>query len=148
MDTKNIKRVHSPIEVSILGKVKRILASKKLGSSSPNKCGIELCETVHFHLPDGIRLEFTVGQFEVIAETFYNALQKWIELGKPTTAEFIPLANGNLPGVPVYPSRFVIEEQTIPTVHTHLRGLSIRRTIPDFKEFVDVFTEAKQNLTR
>lgn len=130
-----------------MGKVKKILVSRKLEPSSQNYCGIELCETVHIHLPDGIRLEFDVEQFKVFAETNYNALQKWIELGKPATAEFILLADGYLPGTPIYQGRFEIEEQTIPTVHIHIRGLSIRRSIPKFKEFADDVAEAKRNLT-
>lgn len=129
-----------------MGKVKRVLASKKLKPSSPNYCGIELCETVHIHLPDGLRLEYTTEQFKVFAETAHRALEKWVSLGKPITADFILLADAYLPSVPVYQTRFEVEEQTVPTIHIHLRGLSIRRSIPDFIEFADLIQEAKENL--
>ena len=131
-----------------MGKVKRILASRTLKPHKETYCGIELCETVHIHLPGGLRLEFTSEQFEVFAETVSKARQKWIALSKPTTAEFILLAGEHLPGDPVYPTRFEVEEQTVPSIHIHLRGLSIRPSIPRFIEFAEVMEEARKNLTQ
>lgn len=135
-----------------MGKVKRVLASKKLKALQENFCGIELCETVHLHMPD-FRFELTTEQFKVFAETVHKALEKWISLGKPDTFPqssdgFIFLAGEHLPGEPVYTDRFEVEEQTIPVVHVHLRGLSIRPSIPEFMEFAEVIWEAKQNLTK
>ena len=131
-----------------MGQVKRLLASRTLKPSSPNYCGIELCETVHIHLPDGIRLEFDAMQFQVLAETFQKAHQKWMALGKPASAEFILLADAYLPGVPVYQGRFDIEEQTVPTIHIHERGLSRRKSIPDFLAYAHAIEEAKRNLEK
>jgi len=130
-----------------MGKVKRVLASKKLAPfNGLNYCGIELCETVHIHLP-GIRVEFPMEQFEAVAVAMTKALEKWRELGKPKTAEFVLLADAHLPGEPVYNTRFEVEEQTVPSIHIHYRGLSIRGSISDFIEFADIVCEARKNLT-
>lgn len=131
-----------------MGQVKKLLASKKIKhlEGKDNFCGIELCETVHFHMA-GFRFELTAQQFEVFAQTVAKALQTWISLSKPETAEFKVLAGEYLPGEPVYPDRFDVEEQTIPQVHIHLRGLSYRLNIPDFIEYANTIEEAKNNLT-
>ena len=130
-----------------MGQVKRILAAKQVNPLPDNYCGIELCETVHIHLP-GYRLEFNTANFEVLADVIHRAWQNWIAHGKPSTAEFIALAGHHFPSDPVYPNRFEVEEQTIPAIHIHLRGLSIRSSIPAFIEFAEVIEEAKRNLTR
>ena len=129
-----------------MGKVKRMLSSKKIKhlQEKENFCGIELCETVHFHMA-GFRFELTAQQFEGFAETVAKALQIWVSLGKPATADFKVLAGEYLPDEPVYPDRFDIEEQTIPQIHIHLRGLSFRLNTPEFMEFADAIEEAKQN---
>jgi hypothetical protein len=57
------------------------------------------------------------------------------------------LADAHLPGSPIYNNRFEVEEQTVPSVHIHYRGLSIRISISDFIEFADVVWEARKNLT-
>ncbi len=128
-----------------MGGVKRILASKTI--EPPEKsCKIELCETVHFHMP-GFRFELTAQEFDVFARAVQQAFEKWVSLGKPETAEFIPLAGGNTPNETVYPTRFEVEEQAvIPFVHIHVRGLSLRLCIPEFKMFVSVIEEAHKKL--
>jgi len=129
-----------------MGKVKRVLASKKLEPyQGPNYLGIELCETVHVHLP-GYRIEFTADQFEAVATTFVRAINEWMEMGAPRSREFELLADAHLPGEPVYNSRFEVEEQTVPSIHIHYRGLSLRMSINDFLEFAKVIGEAKKNL--
>lgn len=131
-----------------MGKVKRILASKKLKPEKPIFCGIELCETVHIHLGSEIRLEFDIEQFKVFAETLYQALQKWRSIGKPATEPdiFYVLAGAYFPSDPVYNNRFEIEEQTVPSIHIHRRGLSIRLNLQDFKDYAKVVEEAHKNL--
>lgn len=130
-----------------MGKVKKVLASKRLEPLGESYCGIELCETVHFHMP-GFRFELTAEQFEVFAETVNEALAKWVELGKPATADFKVLAGEHLPGKPLYATRLEVEEQTVPAIHVHLRGLSLRPSIPEFVEYAEVIGEAKRNLKR
>ena len=129
-----------------MGQVKKMLSSKKIKrlQEQDNFCGIELCETVHFHMA-GFRFELTAQQFEGFAETVAKAYQTWVSLGKPATDDFKVLAGAYLPSEPVYPDRFDVEEQTIPQVHIHLRGLSFRLNNPDFIEFADTIGEAKQN---
>lgn len=131
-----------------MGNVKRVLASKKLKPSKPIFCGIELCETIHIHFGEELRLELDIEQFPVFAETVYQALQKWRSMGKPNTAPdiFFPLAGAHFPSEPVYNDRFEIEEQTVPSIHIHRRGLSIRLNLADFKEYAKVIGEADENL--
>jgi len=96
----------------------------------------------------GFRFELDAQQFQAFAELMQKAHAKWMALGQPLTAEFKLLAGGYLPRAPVYADRFDVEEQTVPTVHVHLRGLSIRRSIADFIAFAKVIEEAKNNLTQ
>lgn len=91
------------------------------------------------------RFELTAQEFDVFAQTVRTAHEKWVQMGKPDRAEFVPLAGSYLPEG-VYPNRFEIEEQTIPLIHVHMRGLSIRRSIPDFKAFAKVVEEANEAL--
>lgn len=129
-----------------MGKVKRILSAKYLiPYEGLNYCGIELCETVHIHLP-GFRVEFNAEQFEAIAAAMTRAHEKWKKLGKPDSAEFELLADAHLPGNPIYNNRFEVEEQTSPDVHIHYRGLSIRISIPDFIQFAEAIEEARKNV--
>ena len=128
-----------------MGQVKRILASRVVDSPEGHHCGIELCETVHFHMP-GFRFELTSKEFAVFAATVQQAFSKWVSLGMPETAEFIALAGNYMPKETVYPTRFEVEEQTIPSVHIHLRGLSLRQNIPFFKLFAAAIEEADKKL--
>jgi len=96
----------------------------------------------------GFRFELDAQQFQAFAELMRKALAKWMALGQPLTAEFEVLAGGYLPGLPVYADRFDVEEQVVPTIHIHLRGLSIRPSIHDFVMFANVIEEAKHNLTK
>lgn len=133
-----------------VGKVKRILAwteaSNIRPAPTPNSvCGIELCETVHFHMPD-FRFELTADGFDKFATLVRQAHAKWVALGRPPEAEFISLAVGKI-GDTVYPHRFEIEEQDIiPSTHIHFRGLSIRQTIDEFKNLAHVVEEAHRKL--
>jgi len=132
-----------------MGKVKRILASQKLIPEKPIFCGIELCETVHIHLGSEVRLELDIEQFKVFAETLYKALQKWRSIGKPTAKPniFKVLAGAYFPSEPVYNNRFEIEEQTVPSIHIHRRGISYRFSTSDFLIYANIVMEAKKNLT-
>jgi hypothetical protein len=125
-----------------------MLFSKKARPLVSNYCGIELCETVHFHMP-GFRFELDLGQFESFARAMARAYENWLKMGKPGVdpERFILLGDCHMPGEPVYNTRFDIEEQTIPSVHIHLRGLSIRKSIQDFIEFANAVWEARKNLT-
>lgn len=131
-----------------MGNVKKVLATKNLKPVEPIFCGIELCETVHIHLGSDFRFDLDLEQFQVCAETLHEALQKWISLGKPPLSQdgFTVLAGKHLPSEPVYNTRFEVEEQVVPSVHIHRRGLSLRFSIPEFLEYVDVLVEAKRNL--
>lgn len=128
-----------------MGKVKRVLASGHLETPQNPYVGIELCETIHVHMPN-YRFELTAQEFEVFAQTVRTAYEKWISMGKPDRAEFAPLAGSYLPKETAYPNRFEIEEQTIPLIHIHMRGLSLRKSLPDFKAFTHVIAEADKAL--
>lgn len=129
-----------------MGAVKKMLASARVKTPETAFCGIELCETVHFHMAD-YRFELTVEQFDAFAKTVAEAHEQWIKMGKPKVAEFISLAHRWLPDDNmVYPNRLDVEEQTIPAIHIHLRGLSTRWTIPDFKQYAKVIEEADKAL--
>lgn len=132
-----------------MGKVKRILAWAEASDVRPEPtnphCGIELCETVHIHMPD-FRFELDADGFDKFATLVRQAHAKWIALGRPPTADFISLAVGKI-GKTVYPKRFEVEEQDIvPSTHIHLRGLSIRQTVDEFKNFARVMEEAHRKL--
>ena len=139
---KNTRKGHS------LGKVKKVLAYKKIEPVGTNYVGIELCETVHVHMP-GFRFELTVDQFEKYASIWARALENWKAMGKPKEDPegFVLLGDGYLPDNPVYNNRFEIEEQTIPSVHIHIRGLSIRLPTATFIEYAKLISDASENLS-
>ena len=132
----------------MLGAVKKVLVSKVLEPLEANYVGVELCETVHFHLP-GFRLEYTLPQLVKFSEILVRAVENWKKMGcpKPDGDGFVLLADGYLPGEPVYNTRFEVEEQTIPLIHLHIRGLNLRWPIQTFKEYVELFGVASENLT-
>ena len=132
----------------MLGKVKKVLASKVLEPLEANYVGVELCETVHLHVP-GFRWELTLPRMEKLSEILCRAVQNHKKMGspKPDGDSFILLADGYLPGEPVYNTRFEIEEQVVPSIHIHIRGLSIRKQIPEFVDFAKVICDASKNLT-
>ena len=133
----------------LLGKVRKVLVSKKIEGVDANYVGVELCETVHFHLP-GFRWETTLAQLEKFAEILGRAVANWKLMGspKPDGDDFKLLADGYLPGEPVYNTRFEIEEQTIPLIHLHVRGLNLRWSIPTFKEYARLFGVASENFSK
>lgn len=132
----------------LLGAVKKVLVSKKLEPLDANYVGVELCETVHVHMP-GFRFELTLEQFIQFARIFTRSLENHKAMGEPKEDPdgFILLGDGYLPGDPVYNTRFEVEEQTIPMVHLHIRGLNLRWSIQEFMEFVELFGVASKNLT-
>lgn len=132
----------------LLGKVKKVLVSTKIEPIEANYVGIELCETVHLHMP-GFRWELTLSQLEAITKIFVRATETWKTMGEPEVDgnDFKLLADGYLPDEPVYNTRFEIEEQVIPSVHLHIRGLSIRLPTPNFIEFAKLIYDASQNLS-
>jgi len=132
-----------------LGKVKKVLASKEIEPVETNYVGVELCETVHVHMP-GFRFELTLEQFKKYALIFARALETWRAMGEPEEDgdDFKLLGDGYLPGEPVYNTRFEIEEQIIPSVHLHIRGLSIRLLTPKFIRFAEMIYDASQNLSK
>ena len=137
----NTRKVHS------LGKVRKVLASKRLEPLPNNYVGVELCETVHVHMP-GFRFELTLEQFIKYADILSKAKENWNVMGCPKEDgdDFKLLGGGYLPGEPVYNTRYEVEQQVIPSVHLHMRGLSIRFPITKFVEEAEMLYYASKNI--
>lgn len=137
-------------EVVTLGKVKKHISTEIPAiPESAHTCGIELCETVHIHMPK-FRFELTTSQFEAFANYLWEALEKWRRLGKPNTFPygsngFVQLSGGPLPSEPIYPTRLEIEQHEVPLFHVHVRNLRISLNEEEFTKFADVMRRAKNN---
>ena len=62
-----------------MGAVKKVLCERELEALPSSYVGIELCETVHLHVP-GFRWELTLQQFLEFAEIIRVAVKHWKNL--------------------------------------------------------------------
>lgn len=130
-----------------MGKIKKVLASANIEKPASTYLTIELCETIHVHTPT-FRWELTLPQLLITAKIFGSAVKVWEMSNKPQCNPnlFLPLSGDYLLTPPPYQNRLVIEQQTIPSIHIHFRGLSLRMTIPEFKQFAQKIKEANENI--
>ena len=87
-----------------MGLVKKILKKSEIVGVT-NYVGIELCETIHFHMP-GFRFELTEEQFKDFHDVVSRGYEKWRNSGFEPCEEdkFVVLASKYLSGLPLYHS--------------------------------------------